>query len=145
MKFSQEFLIDKLPFSYSYLIFPNQSYDENALIEDEELFLEDSSVQNNADGFSKDEVVQFLWRKGKVPEWINVTVHSYNKKLSYISLICCGRFTAEKQLLYHEKEGYQPFHVLGPNLPANFESIKKSGKFNLAWHGRIPNINEPHW
>ncbi len=145
MEFSQEFLIDELPLHYAYLIFPNQSYDGNPLAGDEELFPEDSLFSNNENGYSRDEVIKFLWRKNKVPEWINIMVHSYNEKLSYISLICCGRFTADDQLLYHEREGYQPFHILGPNLPPNFENIEKIEKFNLAWHGRTPNINEPHW
>lgn len=144
LKFSQEFLIGKLPLSYTYLIFPNQSYDGNPLVGDEELFPKDSLLKNNPVGYLKDEVINFLWRKGKVPEWVNVMIHSYDEERTYVSLICCGRFTADDRLLYHEREGYQPFHVLGPNLPPNFENIEKSGKFNLTWHGRTPNINDPY-
>ncbi len=73
MKFTHEILIDELPLSYSYVIFPNQSYDRNPLTGDEELFPEDSLFENKPNGSTKDEVVKFLWRKGKVPEWINLS------------------------------------------------------------------------
>ena len=33
--------------------------------------------------------------------------------------LTCGRFTADDGLLYHQGEGYAPFHVLGPNLPGD--------------------------
>src|SRR5688572_12212046 len=35
--------------------------------------------------------------------------------------MCCGRFTAQDELLYHEREGRPPFHVTGPTLPVNYE------------------------
>lgn len=134
--FSQEFLINPLPSNCRYVIFSNQSYDENPLEGDEQLFPEDSLLLPPYIGpFDEKQVVEFLWRNGKIPEWINVSVYSYDTDFTYLELICCGRFTATEELLYHRQEGYPPFHVLGPSLPPNWESLEQSGKFNLYWNG----------
>jgi hypothetical protein len=69
---------------------------------------------------------------------VNVTVQAYDGQYSYLELLCCGRFTALDEMLYHRLEGYQPFHVLGPSLPPNWKSLKESGKFDMYWHGRNP-------
>ena len=144
--FTQKYLVDDLPENLSYLIFLNQSYDKNELIEDEKLFPEESYSENRIKEFkNKLDVINFLWRDKKIPEWINLCIHSYEENVTYLSLICCGRFTATEDLLYHKHEGYPPFHVLGPSLPVGFKSIEVSGKFNLAWHGRKPKKNEPYW
>ena len=140
--FSQEFLIDNLPSSYLYLLFPNQSYDGNPLVGDEVTFPQERLPTREYIGpLNDDGVIDYLWRDGKVPEWVNITVYSYDLKYTYLELLCCGRFTAMKQLLYHRHEGYPPFHALGPCLPPNWESVEQHGKFQLFWHGRVPKIN----
>lgn len=58
-------------------------------------------------------------------------------------MLCCGRFTAGNEFLYHKGEGYQPFHVLSPPLPPDFEGIEKGEKFNLYW--RKLDLNESHY
>ncbi len=130
LPFAQSYLIDTLPLKLRYLVFLNQSFDGNELVENEKLFPEDSLSGNRVKEFDNEEqVLDYLWRNEKIPEWINLSIHSYDENFTYISLICCGRFTAENRLLYHEREGYQPFHVLGPNLPVDFENLKKVGNF----------------
>ncbi|MDQ3132047.1 MAG: hypothetical protein M3Q99_14965 [Acidobacteriota bacterium] len=143
--FARSYLIDSLPLELRYLMFFNQSFDGNELVGDENLFPEDSLPKNRVQEFeNQEQVINCLWRNGKIPEWINLFIHSYDENFTFISLICCGRFTADDKLLYHEKEGCQPFHILGPNLPIGFENLETSGKFNLAWHGRPSNKNEPY-
>lgn len=139
LPFSCEFLTNPLPASCRYLIFPNQSFDGNPLEGDEEVFPEETLPNGTFLGsFDASQVVDHLWRNGKVPEWINVTVYSYDQKHSYLELLCCGRFTAMKKFLYHQSEGYTPFHVLGPALPPHWESVEVNGKFDLYWRGRKP-------
>lgn len=141
LPFSREFVTNALPSSCRYLIFPNQSYDGNPLHDDEQLFPEESLPAGDFLGpFEAEQVVEYLWRDGKVPEWINVTVYSYDERHTYLELLCCGRFTSTEGLLYHGMEGYQPFHILGPNLPPNWESVEQSGKFDLYWNGRKPKV-----
>lgn len=146
LPFAQEFLIEILPEKLNYLVFLNQSHDENKLIGDEKLFPEDSLPENRVKSFELDEqIINFLWRDGKVPEWINLHIHSFDNEMTFISVVCCGRFTSDEKLLYHQHEGYQPFHVLGPNLPIDYKGLEQSGKFNFYWHGRKPNLDEPYY
>ena len=139
LSFSREFVTNPPPSSCRYLIFPNQSYDGNPREGDEQSFPEEKLPEGKYLGpFDAAQVVEHLWRNGKVPEWVNITVYSYDKQHTYLELLCCGRFTAMEDYLYHKAEGYPPFHVLGPDLPPNWESVEESGKFDLYWHGRKP-------
>ena len=133
---AQIHVLNRLPPSCSYLLYPNQSYDGNPLKADEEIFPADSIAFPKFIGpLGFEEACQFLWRKGKVPEWVDVSVQACDADLSYIQLRCCGRFTALQELLYHKFEGYQPFHVHSPPLPPDWKSLEESGKFDLYWHG----------
>ena len=135
--FSQKFVINLLPSNCLSLLYPNASYDGNPLVGDEQTFPEDSlhEGQEYVGPLTHLEGIEFLWRNGKVPEWINVAVSRYDEEFTYLELMCCGRFTAGMGL-YHTREGYPPFHVLGPNLPPRWKSIEESGKFDLYWHGK---------
>ncbi|MBX7223856.1 MAG: hypothetical protein K1Y36_28330 [Blastocatellia bacterium] len=44
-----------------------------------------------------DEVVDFLWRDERVPEWINVQIEETTDSFVYIDLVCCGRYTVSLQ------------------------------------------------
>jgi hypothetical protein len=137
--FSLQYVKNPLPAKCLCLVYPNQSYDENPLHGDEQTFPVDSLPKGQYLGpYSELEVVEYLWRDGKVPEWINLTVFTYDENYSYLELLCCGRFTADQRRLYHVHEGYPPFHVLGPALPSSWVSIEKSGKFDLFWRGEKP-------
>ena len=135
--FSQKYVTNLLPSDCLSLLYPNMSYDGNPLVDDEQTFPEDSSSLSEEEPYigalTESEVIEFLWRNRKVPEWINVTVSTHDEKITYLELFCCGRFTATEQRLYHTSEGYPPFHVLGPDLPPGWKSIEESGKFDLHW------------
>jgi hypothetical protein len=68
----------------------------------------------------------------KVPEWIDVAVHSENGHQTIVSLLCCGQFSANEKNLYHRQGGLAPFSIKSPYFPARWESVEKSGRFDLA-------------
>lgn len=139
VSWARHHVINPLPSSYLYLLFPNQSYDGNPPEADEEIFPEESLPFRKYLGpLNFEQVIDYLWRNGKVPEWIDVSVQACDSHYSYLQLLCCGRFTALDEKLYHRLEGRQPFHVVSPNLPPNWESVEKSGRFDLYWHGYNP-------
>jgi hypothetical protein len=141
--FSREFVTNLLPPRARYLIFPNQSFDGNPLAGDEQIFPDETLPDGKYLGpFDTKQVVERLWRNGKVPEWVNMMVYACDDEFTYLELLCCGRFTAEEHL-YHISEGFPPFHSLGPELPPGWESVENSGKFNLYWRGRKPSIAKP--
>ena len=136
---AREHVFNHLPDEYRYLLFPNQSYDGHPLEADEEVFPHESLPGRKYLGpLDLEQVIDRLWRDGRVPEWINVSLEACDANWSYLQLDCCGRFTATEELLYHRGQGRQPFQVLSPNLPPHWESVEQNGKFDLYWLGRNP-------
>src|SRR5687767_12746943 len=98
--FTREMVFNKLPSEYLYLIYPNQSYDGNPLEDDEIVYPAESLPTGQYFGpFTQIEAINYLWREGKVPEWINISVYSANDQFTNLELICCGRFTGLKKHL----------------------------------------------
>ena len=108
--------------------------DGNPRVGDEVVFPEESLPNEEAYGpWQLDEVVAFLWRNGKVPEWIDVAVRAENDHHTLLELCCCGRFTAQEDLLYYRSGGLAPFSIKSPFLPPGWVSVQESGKFDLDW------------
>lgn len=136
ISWAREHVWNILPEPYLYLLIPNQSYDGNPLKGDEEIFPNETLPPFKFQGpWDFEQTMAFLWRNGKVPEWVDISVRACGKNFSYLQLRCCGRFTATEELLYHRAEDCQPFHIQGPNIPPGWEGLEQSGKFNLHWHG----------
>jgi hypothetical protein len=133
---TQSMVIDDLPGQYLYLVLPNASFDGHPLILDEELFPQDSlkpdALPNPRDS---DGVVDYLWRDGKVPEWIDVIVRRVAGNYTFIELLCCGRFTAGEELLYY-RNGYPPFGIKGAVIPPRWKSVEENGRFELDWRDK---------
>lgn len=112
--FTQEMVINKLPAHYKFIIKTNCSFDKN-LEGDQQIFpadkIDETSSINPA---SESTVIDYLWRNGKVPQWINVQVSSCDSDFSYVTLECCGRYSA----FLNHKDG--PFRPLGPNIPYRY-------------------------
>lgn len=121
-----------LPSQDRYFIILNGSFDGNALALGEVLFPDHDMPQTDQRvPRSADKVVEKLWRGGKVPEWIDITPYEIDGEFLYSELLCCGRFTGKKAHLYHQKEGYPPFHIFGPVLPVGYRDLEQDGKFDL--------------
>jgi hypothetical protein len=128
-------VVDALPSHCRYRVFPKQSYDARPPREDEARYPDDAEFAAIGLGpWDIDEAVDSLWREGKVPAWIDVSVDSYDDRTTDVRLTRCGRFTARDDLLYHRGHGFPPFAVIGPRLPPGWESLQKSGRFRLPWY-----------
>lgn len=125
-------------------MYPNQSCDDNLRVGDEIVFPNESLPDGEFHGpWFDDEVVAFLWREGKVPEWIDASVVSLDVKSILIHLRCCGRFTESEELLYHRPRGLAAFSIKVPALPPTWESVEESGRFDLYW--QLPKPTTPPW
>lgn len=133
--FARQHVQQALPDDVAFLVYPNQSCDDNPRIGDEVVFPDESLPEGDHHGpWSVEQVVGFLWRGGKVPEWIDAAVQAEDGAHTLVGLRCCGRFTAQEELLYHRfAGGVPPFSIKSPVLPPAWESVEVSGKFDLYW------------
>jgi hypothetical protein len=136
VEFARRYVIQTLADKVAFKVYPNESCDENPLTEDEVVFPEDKLSKGRFHGpWSAEQAVQFLWREGKVPEWIDIAVEDARTDLTIIMLRCCGRFTAREDLLYYNfTSGKSPFGIKSPSLPPWWN--ENSGKFSLHWRTR---------
>jgi hypothetical protein len=135
LELARSTVTDELPSSVRFLLKPNSSHSSDPLYDDEEIFPEDTRPEQPYVGpLNEDEAVAWLWRHGKVPEWIDLAVLRQDGRHSYFGLLCCGRFTGQDYLLYHQDEGYPPFHATPPRPPDGWQDLARDGRFSLYWH-----------
>jgi hypothetical protein len=105
------------------------------------VYPEDSqSPQANLARVDLETLVALLWRDGAVPEWVNLSVEAADAESVIVGVTSCGRFTTNEALLYHEREGRRPFHVLGPALPPDWRG--EGDRFSLWWTAHARNRDE---
>ena len=140
------FIVEHLPEECRYRIFPNQSYDGNPLVGDEQVFPEDSLPEGQFQGpMEAETVVSYLWREGKVPEWIDMVVSSADGEYTTLSLRCCGRFTGTYEYLYHHPDTINYLRILGGEVPP---FSPKGVYFPPGWSAPLPKDwrkNPPDW
>jgi hypothetical protein len=139
--FARTFLEEPLPDEMRFRIRLNRSCDSHFQFGVERIFPEDSSLARAEElaDCNEEQVLDTLWRNGRVPEWINVSVIGESGTTTMLQLICCGRFVREHRLLYHEGEGIPPFHVLGPGLPADYEEGRR---FSINRHAECMSVRD---
>ena len=112
-RFGQRYVHDNLRFTFRYIIHLNQSHDVDAA-PGSVLYPEDDGKVVPID--TEKGVVDLLFRDGCCPEWIDVSVYAANPSFTVLRLLCCGRFTSERQRLYYEGAGLGPFGIKSPDL-----------------------------
>jgi len=122
LDFARNFILEPLPDAKVFRVRLNCSYDKN-LRSDEEVYPEDGSMEraHQLRQCTEAEVVEVLWRKGSVPEWVDLTVVGVTGTQTVVKLECCGRFTLAETLLYHQRLGNPPFLIAGPTLPVGYK------------------------
>ncbi|WP_272151348.1 hypothetical protein [Tenacibaculum aiptasiae] len=121
-KFAQEFLKNKLIPEFRYDVYLNMSNDNPALTQFD-IYPEDNERVET--GLTYKEVVDLLYRKGKVPVWIDIAVHKSGRKITTFKLLCAGRFSNDKGEYYYQSRGTGPFGIKSPNLPIGYKEGKK--------------------
>jgi len=128
---AKRYIVEALPESYTYQLLPNQSCDDHQLEDDQTLYPEDSQPSlDDHISLDHDGVVNFLWRNGATPEWIDISVVDITASETVIELLCCGRFTGISTRLYYHAQGTGPFGIKSPALPADYIDGAKFNLFN---------------
>ena len=139
-EFAGQWIEERLPEPLRFRVRLNQSYDGNPLHVDERVFPadSDSELAPALADCSLDEVVATLWRDGLVPEWINVSVIGEREHWTLVELLCCGRFTANDELLYHRESGRPPFTFSVRRCPSTSSKVGSSASTIAPSAGREP-------
>jgi len=136
VSFARKLVANELPAKQVFRVYPSGSYDGNPLVGDEEVFPDDSRPDGTPLRFECQEAVAaFLWRDEKMPEWVDVSVEAEDGRRTFVALLCCGRFTATEEHLYHVQGGTPPFSVKSPILPPGYRSDDdpNTQRFDLNW------------
>ena len=122
VKFTENYVKNKLFYNFKFNIKLNQSCDDHA-DEENDLYPEDNNKELHH--LELREVPNILCRNGKVPEWIDVSVIAVGKDYTLIELLCSGRFTKEREKMCYSKRGQGPFGIKSPILPPHQKENKK--------------------
>jgi len=124
--FARNYIIEELPDELRFRVRLNSSCDAH-LRGDERVFPGDSAPEVAARlvQVTAAQLVETLWRDGCSPEWVDLSVIGKVEGATLIEVTSCGRFVADDGFLYHQQEGYPPFHVVGPTLPVGWEEGQK--------------------
>lgn len=141
--FARKFVCESLPDPLRFRVRLNSSYDGNPLVGDEVVYPDDGGFDRAfaLHDIDADTVVDTLWRDGRVPEWINLSVIGERGAATLIEVLACGRYSALPEYLYHETEGYPPFHVLSPTLPPDHEDGGRD-RFSVHRHAECWTADE---
>jgi len=138
VQFARVLIQKVLPEGVVFVVYPNQSYDGHPRVGDEVVFPGESLPDGQYHGpWSAADVVDFLWRGGRVPEWIDTAVQAQLGDQTVVGLLCCGRFTAQEGRLYYQDQDPPGFGIKSPIIPRRWVSIEVSGKFPLYWWERL--------
>ncbi len=117
--FASQLVRETLPSPIRFRVRLNRSYDATTRGDNFRLFRDDSGLEraSSVSNCCEAEAIDALWRDGLVPQWIDVAVIGETGEATFVELVCCGRFTADEQRLYHASGGLSPFQVTGPVQP----------------------------
>ena len=118
VRFGQQFVTQKLPFEFRYQAHLNYSCDDHAT-QDDVLYPEDEGRVVWCD--SEDDVVTLLSRNDRCPQWIDIAVSRIGDTFTELQLLCCGRFTNDRNKMYYSDRGTGPFGIKSPNLPFDYQ------------------------
>ena len=118
VRFGQRYVKQNLPFEFRYDVHLNQSCDDRATADDV-LYPDDAGRVVFCD--CESDVVALLYREGRCPQWIDISVCRVGESFTELQLLCCGRFTNDSDKLYYKHCGTGPFGIKSPTLPLGYE------------------------
>ncbi|CAC9977064.1 MULTISPECIES: hypothetical protein [Flavobacterium] len=122
LKFAENYVKDKLTTDFKYnIIFTPPNVIGN--MDQFDIYPEDEGIIRL--NLTDKEVVELLYRKNKIPVWIDINVLKSSRKSTTFNLLCAGRYTDNKEEYYYNDNGSGPFGVKGPTFPIGYKEGKK--------------------
>jgi len=125
MGFARTCVDNELPETVRFHVYLNQSFDGHATAE-ERVYPEDDGRE--LDCVSEEEVANAIFRDGRCPGWIDISVAAQSATHTQVDLVCCGRYTDNPRLMYYTARGMGPFGIKSPMMPVGF---KEGTRFRL--------------
>ncbi|MCA9150959.1 MAG: hypothetical protein KDA92_16720, partial [Planctomycetales bacterium] len=102
VRFGQRYVTQTLVFDFRYDVRQNHSCDDHAAPDDLVYPDDDGRVVYCT---SESDVVSLLLRNGRCPQWIDISVARIGDSFTELELLCCGRFTNDRDKMYHSDGG----------------------------------------
>ena len=122
LRYGQTHVKNRLPINVTYIVILNQSYDVNRK-SDEIVYPEDAGRIETY--LSDKAVVDLLYREGRCPQWIDISVAGADRNITLIRMLCCGRYHGDESRMYYYDGGLQPFGIISPDLPVDWKAGEK--------------------
>ncbi|KUJ62900.1 hypothetical protein AR687_05760 [Flavobacteriaceae bacterium CRH] len=120
LKFAENYVKDKLTTDFKYnVIFTPANKSDN--VDQFDIYPEDDGIIKL--NLSDNEVVDLLYRKNKIPIWIDISVLKVIGKITIFNLACAGLYSENKEEYYYI--GSAPFGIKGPTFPIGYKEGKK--------------------
>lgn len=118
LKFAERYVKDKLTTDFKYnVIFTPANIYEN--INQFDFYPEnEGNIKLN---LTDNEVVDLLYRKNKIPVWIDINVLKSSRKSTTFNLLCAGRYSDIKEEYYYNDDAFAPFGIKGPTFPIGYK------------------------
>lgn len=85
-------------------------------------------------------VLDYLWRDGAVPRWIDTNVRMADEAYTYLGLMFAGDFYSDEDRLWYGpnfaprlSHETPPFQICGPYLPPGWKHHGENERFDLRW------------
>ena len=126
--FTNRHIKEELPIALLY----NFALTERLKAKDEKVSLNgEAFLKNQLIGLSPKEAASILFKHEQTPVWIDLFVGGFDKEHTYIEVTFSEDCTSDDSTLFHPKEGFPPFHVIGPTAPEGWRGIEEDGIFHF--------------
>ena len=145
-EFAKNYITNKLPEDFKYSVVLNVSNDDPALTQFD-IYPEDSGKK--AELIDEKEVIKLLYRNGKIPVWIDISVECVHQNKTIIHLLCAGRYSDKSEdYYYNHHDTVSVFGIKGPVFPTGYvegEKFRLNNKYKkslLRWLKVMFNKND---
>lgn len=125
LKFAERYVKDKLTTDFKYNVIFTPSDDNEDLLKFDIYAEDEGLVKMN---LTDSEVIDLLYRKNKIPVWIDINVLKSSRKSTTFNLLCAGRYSDREEDYYYNDNGSTPFGIKSPTFPIGY---KEGEKFSL--------------
>ncbi|MFN8354035.1 MAG: hypothetical protein U0Y10_06315 [Spirosomataceae bacterium] len=115
--FAKNYVLDELPTDYLYTVTLNAT-SGNPNVKRFDSYSNDNGKK--IEYITAKQVIELLYRKHKIPIWIDIAVESVYEYKTIFRLLCAGYYSDNETDYYYTSNGTGPFGIKSPILPPDF-------------------------